>query len=163
MMNRRTAALALSAAFLAACANLPWGRRDLSADQVARLQAAGFTPAPGGGWEYLINGRILFGTDVDTLDAESLRVVSRLAPMLESLGVAGVRVEGHADIVGPDAYNVALSLRRAQAVASALQAQGMSSVAIQVQGYGNQRPIADNSSSEGRAQNRRVAIIVPGP
>lgn len=160
MMQRRTTIAAL-AAWLAACASAP--AHDLSAEQIARLKAAGFTPTGDGGWEYLMSGRILFDTDVDTLDADSLRIVRQLAPMLNSLGISAVRVEGHADIVGTDAYNQALSLRRAQQVARSLEAQGLVSASIQVRGWGKERPIADNASTEGRAQNRRVAIIVPGP
>ena len=158
-LKAASALLVTVAALAAGCAT----RRDLTAEQVAKLQAAGFVPSPDGGWEYLLQGRILFETDVDTLDADSLLIVGRLAPMLNTLGISTVRVEGHTDNVGTEAYNKGLSLRRAQAVARALEAQGVVSAGIQVVGWGKERPLVDNAGSGGRAQNRRVAIIVPGP
>lgn len=145
---------------LAGCASS--ARRELTASQVERLRSAGFTPSSDGGWEYLLSGRILFETDADSLDDESLRIVARLAPLLASLGVSPLRVEGHTDSVGSEAHNRGLSLRRAQSVARALRERGVSAEVVVV-GLGKDRPIADNATPDGRAQNRRVAIIVPGP
>ena len=73
-----------------------------------------------------------------------------------------VEVAGHTDNSGADAYNQALSERRASSVATYLQAQGVQPVRFIVVGYGETRPIADNSSEGGRSQNRRVEItLVP--
>jgi len=69
------------------------------------------------------------------------------------------RVDGYTDATGKEEYNQKLSERRAQAVADYLHSKGVSTDSkMQVQGYGEADPIADNKTEEGRAQNRRVVI-----
>ena len=67
-----------------------------------------------------------------------------------------VVLEGHTDSVGNDAYNQKLSEKRANAVAKALKDLGVSASKITTVGYGETKPIADNKTKEGRAENRRV-------
>jgi outer membrane protein OmpA-like peptidoglycan-associated protein len=69
-------------------------------------------------------------------------------------------VEGHTDSQGPAAYNQELSQRRAQVVRDYLVTRGIASDRITAQGFGPTRSIADNASAEGRANNRRVEIVV---
>jgi outer membrane protein OmpA-like peptidoglycan-associated protein len=69
-------------------------------------------------------------------------------------------IEGHTDARGSDATNQELSERRARAVREYLVSQGLSSDAIEAVGLGPSRPVADNTSPEGRANNRRVEIVV---
>lgn len=81
--------------------------------------------------------------------------------------IAGVDVEvmivvGHTDSVGSDAYNQKLSMRRAEAVRAYLVSKGVGSQRVMVEGRGESRPVADNATSAGRAQNRRVEIEVVG-
>jgi outer membrane protein OmpA-like peptidoglycan-associated protein len=72
-------------------------------------------------------------------------------------------VEGHTDSRGSDSYNLDLSQRRAEAVRSYLVSRGYASERIAARGIGKERPVADNESPEGRANNRRVEIIIqPG-
>ena len=71
-----------------------------------------------------------------------------------------VDVMGHTDSTGSDAYNLDLSKRRAEAVANYLVLQGVSRARIETIGYGEQYPVADNSTAAGRAQNRRVEIRI---
>jgi len=71
-----------------------------------------------------------------------------------------VLVEGHTDYMGSDAYNQKLSERRANAVRDYLIQKGIASSRIQVMGYGERRPIADNKTAEGRAMNRRSELEV---
>ena len=71
-----------------------------------------------------------------------------------------VSCEGHTDSVGSDAYNEALGQRRADAVRDYLVAQGIDAGRISTTSYGESKPAADNSTPEGRAENRRVEIIV---
>jgi len=73
-----------------------------------------------------------------------------------SPGHESVTVIGHTDSTGPEAYNLKLSERRAQAAADYLESLGIDS--ITVKGMGESQPIADNSTREGRAQNRRIEI-----
>ncbi|MEL7363998.1 MAG: OmpA family protein, partial [Bacteroidota bacterium] len=72
----------------------------------------------------------------------------------------GITVEGHTDNTGDQATNDALSQERAQAVAGYLAEQGVDVSRIAAVGYGDARPIATNSTDEGRAANRRVAFRV---
>jgi OOP family OmpA-OmpF porin len=69
-----------------------------------------------------------------------------------------VRVEGHTDAIGSDAYNQALGLRRANSVARHLIAGGVRAGRITTRSYGESRPIATNDTDEGRALNRRVEL-----
>ncbi|MNJ02860.1 Outer membrane porin F precursor [compost metagenome] len=69
-------------------------------------------------------------------------------------------VEGHTDSVGPDAYNQKLSQRRADAVKQVLVQDGVEASRVSSVGYGESRPVADNSTAEGRAVNRRVEAQV---
>ena len=69
---------------------------------------------------------------------------------------------GHTDSVGTDAYNQKLSLRRSQAVKAYLVSKGIDKTRIYTEGKGEKQPVADNSTSEGRAKNRRVEIEVVG-
>ena len=67
-------------------------------------------------------------------------------------------VEGHTDSVGSEVYNQALSQRRAESVASYLINHGVSSSRLEAKGLGESNPIADNSTEDGRALNRRVEL-----
>lgn len=71
-----------------------------------------------------------------------------------------IDVYGHTDSTGSDSYNMDLSKRRADAVARYLISQGVNSARIQTQGMGESYPIADNTTEEGRALNRRVEIKI---
>jgi outer membrane protein OmpA-like peptidoglycan-associated protein len=69
-----------------------------------------------------------------------------------------VIVEGHTDASGPEAYNLALSEQRAEAVRSYLAGRGVDAARLEARGEGEAKPIADNASREGRALNRRVEL-----
>jgi OOP family OmpA-OmpF porin len=69
-----------------------------------------------------------------------------------------LNIVGHTDSTGPDAYNMTLSVRRAQAAADYLADQGVSRASMTIEGKGETSPVADNGTREGRAQNRRVEI-----
>jgi OOP family OmpA-OmpF porin len=78
------------------------------------------------------------------------------ARMLEMCGSKRVRIEGHTDATGPEAYNQGLSQRRAQSVLNYLVAKGVASSRLQAAGLGESQPVASNATREGRALNRRV-------
>jgi OOP family OmpA-OmpF porin len=71
-----------------------------------------------------------------------------------------VELQGHTDSKGPDAYNLTLSQKRADAVRNYLLKDGVPSTQITAKGYGEGQPIADNSTEDGRAKNRRVVMFV---
>ena len=91
---------------------------------------------------------------------------SRLTEIARALSAAGedahFLIEGHTDADGSNEYNLELSRLRAEAVRSVLVAGGVPPNLIETQGYGETRPIATNSSSNGKAQNRRVEIVLQG-
>jgi outer membrane protein OmpA-like peptidoglycan-associated protein len=73
-----------------------------------------------------------------------------------------VQVEGYTDNVGSEQYNLTLSQQRGDAVRDYLISQGVSAGNITATGYGLTNPIADNATAAGRAQNRRVQLVVSG-
>jgi outer membrane protein OmpA-like peptidoglycan-associated protein len=107
-------------------------------------------------------GNITFEVDRSEIRPDFFSVLTSVGLVLKEYEKTLVEVAGHTDNTGADAYNQQLSEKRAQAVASYLQAQGVQPVRFLVVGYGETRPIANNSTPEGRSQNRRVEItLVP--
>jgi outer membrane protein OmpA-like peptidoglycan-associated protein len=105
-------------------------------------------------------GDVLFATGKATLLPGAARAIDKLAHFLAENEERKVLIEGHTDNVGSSIYNIDLSLRRALAVATALQEAGVVKSRIVIKGYGEQYPVADNSTSAGRQQNRRVEIVI---
>lgn len=105
---------------------------------------------------------ITFGFDSANLDPRFHPVLDNVASTLREYDQTIVEVAGHTDSVGTDAYNQALSERRAAAVGSYLTARGLNRDRFITVGAGESRPVASNDSESGRAQNRRVEItLVP--
>jgi outer membrane protein OmpA-like peptidoglycan-associated protein len=104
-------------------------------------------------------GNVLFDTNGDTLKPGADELMSRLAQFLTNHPDIKARIEGHTDSTGSDDYNQALSQRRADAVANALEGRGVSASQIQAVGRGKSVPVAGNDTSAGRQQNRRVEVI----
>ncbi len=105
-------------------------------------------------------GNVTFNTDSSNINAGFYQVLDSVAIVLKEYSDTMVTVVGHTDSVGDAAYNQNLSEQRAQSVASYLRSQGVESQRFNVMGYGEQSPIASNSTKEGRAQNRRVEITL---
>jgi len=105
---------------------------------------------------------ITFATDQDAINAGFYPTLNSVVLVLKKFNQTLIDVYGHTDSTGSDSYNLNLSQRRAQSVASYLSGQGVNGQRFAVQGFGESRPIADNGSDAGRAQNRRVEIqLVP--
>jgi outer membrane protein OmpA-like peptidoglycan-associated protein len=92
-------------------------------------------------------------------DRGGMRVISKLARVMEQNPERTIRIEGHTDNKGSDSYNQRLSEQRAEAVKRALMCEGIQAGRITTIGYGEAYPVATNLSSSGRQQNRRVEII----
>lgn len=107
-----------------------------------------------------LSGSVLFASNKDALLPAAQDRLSQVAEALKSQEDNKIVVEGHTDSQGSEASNQTLSERRAQAVVSFLISKGVPSDKIKAQGLGMSRPIADNKTAEGRANNRRVEIIV---
>ena len=98
-------------------------------------------------------------------DSAELRNTGAVDPVVNILTKeqdTTVKVTGHTDSVGTNAYNQGLSERRASSVANYLTRKGVSSNRITTSGRGEEEPVADNSNAQGRAQNRRVEFEVQG-
>jgi OOP family OmpA-OmpF porin len=103
-----------------------------------------------------------FATDSDVLTDEDKALLDKMVGNLKRLSAGGNvisgEVQGYTDATGRAAYNQGLSERRARSVANYLEAQGVASSRLTVKGYGEDNPVADNSTAEGRAHNRRVVL-----
>ncbi|GGJ07154.1 OmpA family protein [Halopseudomonas pertucinogena] len=103
---------------------------------------------------------VKFDFDRDTIRPEFRQDIQSLAEFMKTYPSVTTTVEGHTDSVGTDAYNQDLSERRANSVRQALIDEGVESSRVNAVGYGESRPIADNSTDDGRAMNRRVEAEV---
>jgi outer membrane protein OmpA-like peptidoglycan-associated protein len=103
---------------------------------------------------------IYFDTGRDVLRAESRPTLDEIAAMLRDHADLRLRIEGHTDDVGNAAGNQALSEKRAAAVRQALVSRfGIAPSRLEAQGFGATKPVAPNTTSEGRQQNRRVELV----
>jgi outer membrane protein OmpA-like peptidoglycan-associated protein len=103
---------------------------------------------------------ILFAVDSATLQPTLVADLGDLARNLQRYPNTTVQVIGHTDNTGSAAYNQDLSQRRANAVANVLVSSGVSSGRIAAIGRGEDQPVASNLTPDGRAQNRRVDIVI---
>jgi len=109
-----------------------------------------------------IKAEALFDFDKSDLKPEGKSAITALDDKIKSQGsqVIDINVVGHTDSIGTEEYNQALSLRRATSVKDFMVSEGIDPGIIDVSGKGESEPVADNSTKEGRAQNRRVEISV---
>ncbi len=107
-------------------------------------------------------GNITFVTAGHDLNASFHQVLDSVVLVLQEFNQTIIVVAGHTDSRGSDAYNQGLSERRADSVAQYLTQKGVAAARIDTVGFGEKHPIADNSTSEGRALNRRVELsLIP--
>ena len=110
-----------------------------------------------------LSGSVLFDFDSDAIRPDAERTLSEVAEVLQAYPGRPVRIEGHTDSIASDAYNQALSERRAAAVKRWLAARGVEAGRMTAAGFGESRPAADNATAAGRQKNRRVEIVVERP
>jgi outer membrane protein OmpA-like peptidoglycan-associated protein len=103
---------------------------------------------------------VTFATNSTTISPAMRSVLDGVAQNLVDRPQSLIDVMGHTDSTGADAYNLDLSRRRAESVANYLVSRGVARARIETIGYGEQYPIADNTTEAGRAQNRRVEIRI---
>ncbi len=131
------------------------------ADLIARLNRALPTRETSRGIVAEIAG-VQFATGAATLNTNAQVALARFAGIVGVYPSLSFKVEGHTDSTGSDETNRVLSLQRATTVRDYLVGQGVDPASISVEGLGPDHPIADNTTSEGRARNRRVEIILTG-
>jgi len=105
-------------------------------------------------------GNVLFDFDKSDLTPAAKAQLDTLMDKLRNADVVSIKVIGHTDSKGSDAYNQALSERRASSVAAYLLSQGLAPNKLTSEGRGESEPVADNTTDEGRAQNRRVELHI---
>jgi outer membrane protein OmpA-like peptidoglycan-associated protein len=106
---------------------------------------------------------VLFDTDEADLKPGAGSAIAQLAELLDEYPDRRLRIEGHTDSRGSDAYNRELSKERAAAIADALTNRGVSRSRLEIVGMGEAYPVATNETAAGRQQNRRVEIVISEP
>ena len=119
-----------------------------------------YLASPGAGSMNVDLDRVEFQSGSSRLTQTSRMQLGNLAAILRAYPDATITVAGHTDNVGSEAANLALSRARAESVAKALTNADVAADRIRAEGYGSQKPVADNSTAAGRSQNRRVTIEV---
>jgi outer membrane protein OmpA-like peptidoglycan-associated protein len=126
-------------------------RRDLEGAKVERV---------GEGIHIVFDSGILFDSGSEKLKPEAKRNIEELARVLKKYDDTNIIIEGHTDAAGSEEYNQRLSERRADAVADYAARFGVDSRRFSVTGFGESKPVAVNSTEDGKRQNRRVEIAI---
>jgi len=117
-------------------------------------------PPPEPARKLTLAGDANFDTAQSTLTPQARARLDKLIADASGMTFATVTASGHTDSVGSDAYNQALSTHRAEAVSAYLSTHGLKAERFVSQGYGKSQPVASNQTDSGRAQNRRVEIVL---
>ena len=112
------------------------------------------------GYHLTLPAPVLFSFDSEVVSTNARDTLTRIGRELRELGIDRTLVRGHTDNVGGNDYNLALSKRRADAVAKVLVDGGYPAEKIDAKGLAASVPVAENATAEGRSKNRRVVIIV---
>lgn len=137
------------------------GRKmDKQAEEIRRTVPNAEVIKAGEGLIVKFDSGILFDTDKSDLKEVAKTNITNLATSMKNNPETNITVIGHTDADGTDSYNYSLSERRAASVKSYAQMQGISASRLTTVGKGETEPIADNSTATGKAQNRRVEIVI---
>ncbi|TVT76510.1 MAG: OmpA family protein [Denitromonas halophila] len=178
-MKSSLIAIALSAGLLSACATAPQSSGAPAAPDAAPRAEPGKTPmqllsaeadelkevglgveALGDGLRVTLPGAMSFKSGRSEVNTDAADALDRLAGALNTVPQVHARVVGHTDSAGDAAYNQKLSEARAAAVTHALIERGVAEERLSSEGRGEDEPVADNGSREGRASNRRVEVVI---
>lgn len=107
-----------------------------------------------------IHEKVHFTPGKDVIESRSHALLHDIADTLRKLPIKHIRIEGHADSSGDDEFNLELSKKRANAVHDWLIIAGIEAERLEAVGYGESRPLADNNTKKGRAENRRVEFHI---
>jgi len=109
-----------------------------------------------------IKAEALFDFDKAIVKPEGRKLLDQVVQRSNAINLETIIAIGHTDSIGSDAYNQALSVRRAEAVKAYLVTKGVAANRITASGKGKSNPVADNRTAAGRAQNRRVDVEIIG-
>ena len=107
----------------------------------------------------IITHGINFEVDKSTIRPESMGTLNMIVQVLKDNPEVKFEIDGHTDNSGPAAHNLSLSQQRAEAVKAQLISMGVDAGRLSTKGFGDTKPISDNSSLEGKANNRRVEFV----
>ena len=110
--------------------------------------------------KYTFSAGVLFDSGKDILRPEAGAELDSLTAFLQQFPGVVIGISGHTDDVGSEADNLDLSERRARSVQNCLAAKGIAADRLRSRGFGETRPVADNTTEAGRQANRRVECIV---
>lgn len=137
------------------------GRRmDKQAEELAMEIPGARVERVGEGIVVTFDSGLLFAYDSDAIQGAARENLTNLAESLRKYSDTDVLIVGHTDATGSDTYNQGLSDRRASSAAAFLSAQGVTRARVKTAGRGESEPIESNESAEGRAQNRRVEVVI---
>ena len=137
------------------------GRRmDRQAEEIKQTVPNAEVIREGEGIIVKFDSGILFDVDQAALKPAARSNIESLATSLKNNPQTNILIVGHTDATGTDAYNYKLSERRAAAVKSYAVSQGIASSRLTTEGRGETEPISDNTTDSGKAQNRRVEIVI---
>jgi outer membrane protein OmpA-like peptidoglycan-associated protein len=126
-------------------------QRDLEGATVERI---------GEGIKITFDSGILFAVDKSSLQSEARTNLTKLAEILNKYNDTEILIEGHTDATGSGEYNLTLSRNRANSVAVHLEGAQVLPTRFTIMGYGEEQPVADNATADGRAANRRVELAI---
>lgn len=109
---------------------------------------------------WIVLDRIHFASNSSQLDPDAETQAKNIGEILKAYPNAVVQLGGFTDASGNDAANMKLSQNRAQSAQSEIEHDGISADRVPAEGYGSKNPVGDNSTDDGKAQNRRVALLV---
>ena len=110
--------------------------------------------------ELMSDSKIFFATAKAEIKSESYALLDNISAVLAECSESAVEVSGHTDSTGSQSFNQPLSLNRAKAVVDYLVSKGVDANRLTSEGFGAEKPVADNSTKEGRAANRRIEFTV---
>lgn len=131
-----------------------------AAAESLRLQLDSLTARRDARGEVMTLSGDVFAPGQAALRAEARANLARVVAFVQRDATASIRIEGHTDDRGSDNLNQVLSQRRAEAVRNALIEEGVDGARLQAVGLGENQPVADNATEQGRARNRRVDVVV---
>jgi outer membrane protein OmpA-like peptidoglycan-associated protein len=108
----------------------------------------------------IVMNNVFFDFDKTELRPESFPELNRIVELMNEKATLEIEVAGHTDAMGPEAYNLKLSERRAKAVAKYLEGKGIGSDRVSVVYLGESNPVDSNETREGRSKNRRVEFKI---